>query len=196
MKDGSHSLFEEVYMRFSFLQILTGSLILVSVCFTSFSAGDQQYQGCVLTTDNKGIITSMVYTNLTTYLNIEKEFLFTLNVDGTPAKCTITFNNGVQREMKPGEMGLHFEQCGGPNTIWDFYKEHGKVVSYSLDNDKLQYSAFGKISRVILHDGRQYIGRIAKLADKSDGLSLTMDGASGGPLSFSNNTVATVEQMK
>jgi hypothetical protein len=183
-------------MKFSSITVMAGILFFVSVYQASSSAGEQQYQGCKLITDNKGAITSMLYTNLTTYLNIEKEYLFTMNADGTPANCSITFNNGVQRDMKPGEMALHFAQCGGPNTLWDYYKEHGKVVSYSLDNDKLPFSAFGKISRLKLHDGKEYIGRIGKLSDKPDGLSLVIDGASGGPMSFYNNTVKEVEQMK
>ena len=103
-----------------------GVLILGSAHLSLISADEQQYQGCKIVTSNKGAITSMLYTNLTTYLNIEKEFLFTMNADGTPANCTITFNNGVQRDMKPGEMALHFAQCGGPSTVSDYYKEHRK----------------------------------------------------------------------
>lgn len=175
---------------------MAGFLIFVSAYHSSLSADEQQFQGSKIVTNNKGTITSMLYTNLTTYLNIEKEFLFTINTDGTPAHCTITFSNNVQRDMKPGELALHFAQCGGPNTVWDFYKEHGKVVSYSLENNNVPYSAFGKVSRLILRDGREFIGRIGKLADKPDGISLTIEGAGGGPISFFNNTVAAVEQMK
>ena len=176
--------------------VMVGFLFSVLVLSRQISAGEEQYQGCKLFTDNKGNITSMQYTNLTTYLNIEKEFLFTLNADGTPANCTITFNDGVQREMKRGEMELHFAQCGGPNTVWDYYRDHGKVVSYSLDNDKLPSSAFGKVSRLTLRTGWRYIGRLGNLADKPDGMSLAIEGASGGPIPFNNNTVATVELMK
>jgi hypothetical protein len=183
-------------MKFSPFISIAGFLIFVSMFHSSLSADEQQYQGCKINTNNKGVITSMLYTNLATYLNIEKEFLFTMNADGTPANCAITFSNGVQRDMKPGEMALHFAQCGGPNTVWDYYKERGKVVSYSLDNDKLPFSAFGKISRVVLPNGTQFIGRLGKLADKPDGISLAVDGACCGPLPFYNNTVKAVEQMK
>lgn len=168
---------------------------MVSALQATISADEKQYQGCKLITDNKGIITSMLYTNLTTYLNIEKEFLFTMNPDGTPAKCTITFNNGIQRDMNRGELELKFAECGGPNTVWDYYKDQGKVVSYNLD-EKLPNSAFGKTSRLTLRSGWKYIGHLAKLADKPDGMSLSIDGASGGPIPFYENTVATVEQMK
>jgi hypothetical protein len=183
-------------MKISPLAVVAGLLILGSANRSLISADEQQYQGCKIVTNDKGIITSMFYTNLTTYLNIEKEFLFTINNDGMPANCEITFNNGVKRDMKPGEIVLHFAQCGGPNTVWDYYKEHGKVVSYSLDNNSLPYSAFGKVSRLVLRDGREFIGRIGKLADVPDGISLTIDGANGGPISFFNRTVAAVEQMK
>ena len=150
---------------------MAGVLVFISLCCGSSMAAEQEYQGCKLTID-KGTITSMVYNNLITDLKIEKEFLFTMNADGTPAKGVVTFNNGLQRDMKPGEMTLHFEECGGPNTVWDFHKEKGKVVTYSLDSEKLPYSAFGKISRLTLHSGGKYIGRLAKLADQPDGMSL------------------------
>lgn len=116
----------EVFMKFSSLALMAGLFIFVSVYQSSISADEQQYQGCKIVTNNKGVITSMLYTNLKTDLNIEKEFLFTLNADGTPANCKITFNNGVQRDMNPGEMALHFAECGGPSTVSDYYKEHGK----------------------------------------------------------------------
>jgi hypothetical protein len=113
-------------MKFSSLVVAAGFLVIAFSHLSSISADEQQYQGCKIMTNNKGVITSMLYTNLKTDLNIEKEFLFTLNADGTPANCAITFNNGVQRDMKPGEMALHFAECGGPGTVTDYYKEHGK----------------------------------------------------------------------
>jgi hypothetical protein len=106
--------------------MMAGSLLFISVFQASLSADEQQYQGCKIITNNKGVITSMIYTNPVTDLKIEKEFLFTINADGTQANCTITFNNGVQRDMKPGELALHFAECGGPGTVSDFYKEHKK----------------------------------------------------------------------
>jgi hypothetical protein len=186
---------KEDSMKFPTLNLMAGVLIFVSLFYGSSVASEQEYQGCKLTVD-RGSITSMVYSNLATDLKIEKEFLFTMNADGTPAKGVVTFNNGLQRDMKPGEMTLHFEECGGPNTVWDFYKEKGKVATISLDSEKLPYSAFGKASRLTLRSGWKYVGRLAKLADQPDGMSLAVEGASGGPLPFYNNTVATVEQMK
>jgi hypothetical protein len=180
-------------MRFQSIAFVAGVLIFISTLGSTF-AGELQYQGCKLTTDSKGIITSMLYTDPTTYLHIEKEFLFTINPDGTPAKCTITFNDGIQRDMNHGEMDLKFAECGGPNTVWDYCKEQGKVVTYNLDSDKLP--PFGKTSRVTLRSGWKYIGRLVKLADRPDGMSLVIEGAAGGPIPFYNNTVSTVEQMK
>lgn len=170
-------------------------LVFMSATGLSASADEVNYQGAKLVTNNNGTITSMVYAGPATYLNIEKEFLFTLNADGTPANCTITFNNGVQREMKPGEMTLHFAQCGGPKAVWDYYKEHGTVVSYNPGNgDKVPSGAFGKVSRLIVSNGREFIGRLSKLADKSDGFSLVVDNTA--PIQFYDNTVKEVQQLK
>ncbi len=183
-------------MKQSIFAILAGCLVLLSGYATILSAGEEQYQGAKLTTDGKGTINSMRYSRPSTYLNIESEFLFVLNGDGVPTNGTVFFNNGVRREMNPGEVNLYFQECGGPNTVWDYYKEQGRVVTYSLDNGKIPSTAFGKKSRLTIRSGWRFIGRLDKLADKPDGVSLTVEGASGGPIPFYENTVVSVEQMK
>lgn len=160
------------------------------------NASEEQYQGFKITTDNSGHITYMIDKNLQTYLGIESEFDFTLSQDGKPTKGTVIFKNGVTRDMNPGELSLNFDEAGGPNAVWDYAKDHGKVVSYVLANDKLPNDCFGKISRLISNKGKQYIGRLSKMADKSDGLLLVVDGACCGPLPFTNGTVSEIQQMK
>ena len=159
-------------------------------------AGEETFEGSKITTDNNGRITSMAYSNPETYLGIEVGFLFTVTPDGRPTNGTITFKNGFQRQMNTGEMTLHFAQCGGPITVWDYYKEHGKTVSYFPGTDKVPFEIFGKTSRLITNAGNKYIGKLVQLPDKSEGFSLVVDGASGGPLVFTNNTVKEIQQMK
>ena len=159
-------------------------------------AGEETYAGAKITTDNSGRITSLAYGSPETYLGIEAGFLFSVTPDGRPTNGTITFKNGFQRQMNTGEMTLHFAQCGGPNTVWDYYKEHGKTVSYFPGTDKISSEIFGKTSRLISNTGNKYIGKLVQLPDKSEGFSLVIEGASGGPLVFTNNTVKEIQQMK
>jgi hypothetical protein len=160
------------------------------------AAGEETYEGSKITTDNSGRITIMAYSNPETYLGIEAQFLFTVAPDGRPTNGTIIFKSGFQRQMNTGEMTLHFAQCGGPNTVWNYYKGHGKTVSYSPGSDKIPFEIFGKTSRLIINNGWQYIGKLVQLPDKSDGFSLVIDGASGGALVFTSNTVKEIQQMK
>jgi hypothetical protein len=158
-------------------------------------AGEETYEGFKITTDN-GRITNMAISNPTTDLGIEAEFAFAVSADGTPSGCTITFKNNLQRQMKPGELALHFAECGGTIAVWDYYGQHGKTVSYSLANDKVPADAFGKAARVLLNDGKQYFGKLAKLTGLGEGYSLTVEGAGFGPLQFTNNTIKEIQVMK
>jgi hypothetical protein len=65
-----------------------------------------------------------------------------------------------------------------------------------IGTDKVPDEAYGKVSRLILNSGKQFVGRLAKLSDKPDGFSLTIDGASGGPIQFYNGVVKEIQQMK
>ena len=176
--------------------MMTCFLALMIAAPLAVRAGEETFEGSKITTDNSGRITSMAYSNPETYLGIEAEFLFTVAPDGRPTNCTITFKNGFQRQMNTGEMTLHFAQCGGPNTVWNYYKAHGKTVSYLPGTEKISFEIFGKTSRLINNAGNQYIGKLIQLPDKSEGFSLVTDGASGGPLVFTNNTVKEIQQVK
>ena len=176
--------------------MMTCFLVLMVAAPVIVRAGEETFEGSKIITDNSGRITSMAYSNPETYLAIEAEFLFTVTPDGRPTNCTITFKNNVQRQMSPAEMALHFAQCGGPNTVWNYYKAHGKTVSYFPGPDKIPFEIFGKTSRLITNAGTQHIGKLTQPPDKSEGFSLVIDGASGGPLQFTNNTVKEIQQMK
>ncbi len=94
------------------------------------------------------------------------------------------------------ELALHFAQCGGLIAFWDYCSQHGKTESYVLANDKIPFDAFGKTSRVILNDGKQYVGKIAKLSGLGEGYSVAVDGACCGPLQFTNNTIKEIQVLK
>jgi len=169
-------------------------LAIVSVPVVS-RAADTNYEGFKIYADNNGTIQSMICTDPPSYLGIEKEYAFTIGADGSAASCNIKFKNGVERAMKPGETALHFAQCGGPKAIWDWAKEHGKSISYVLATDKIPDDAYNKIARLLLSDGKMYIGHLGK-SDKPDMLSLTIEGASGGPLLFGFNVIKEIQMMK
>ena len=168
---------------------------LIALPAASF-AGEETFEGLKVTTDNSGRITGMVESNPSTYLGIEAEYAYSVSAEGTPSAGNITFKNGLQRQMKPGELALHFEQSGGLIALWDYYGKHGKTTSYVLASDKVPSDVYGKTVRVILNDGKQYFGKLAKLAGMGEGYSLAIDGACCGPLQMTNNTVKEIQVMK
>ncbi len=172
------------------------AIITVMAWQQSINASEEQYQGLKISTDNTTHITYIVNKNLQTYLGIESEFDFNLSQEGKPVKGSIVFKNGVVRDMNPEELSLYFAEAGGPNAVWDYGKEHGRVTSFALANEKLPNESFGKTSRLITNDGKRYIGRLTKMADKADGYLLVVDGACCGPLPFNANTISEIQQMK
>jgi hypothetical protein len=159
-------------------------------------AGEEMFEGLKINVDNSGRITSMAVSNPGTSLNIESEFLFSVSPEGNPTSGKITFRDNVQRPMKEGELTFYFQQYGAQTALWDYYSQHGKATSLVIGTDKVPDEAYGKVSRLILNSGKQFIGRLAKLSDKPDGFSLTIDGASGGPIQFYNGVVKEIQQMK
>lgn len=169
--------------------------ILAGVPLIAF-AGEEMFEGLKITVDNSGHITSMAVSNPGTSLNIESEFLFSLSPEGNPTSGKITFRDNVQRPMKEGELTFCFQQYGAQTAVWDYYSQHGKATSFVIGTDKVPDEAYGKISRLTLTSGKQFIGRLGKLSDKPDGFSLAIDGASGGPIQFYNGVVKEIQQMK
>src|SRR5271157_246426 len=187
---------KEVIVKNLLLTLGLGSLCALIVLPAASFAGEETFEGLKLVTDNGGRITAMSVSNPESYLGIEAEYTYSVNADGTPTSGTVTFKNNVQRQMKPGELTLHFEQSGGQVAVWDYYGKHGKTTSYTLASDKLPSDVFGKTARLILNDGKQYVGKLAKLAGMGEGYSLTVEGACCGPLQFTNNTVKEIQVMK
>jgi hypothetical protein len=174
---------------------MAASLAFVACVPLLAFAGDEMFEGLKLAVDVSGHITSISVSNPGTSLNIESEFLISVSPDGNPTSGSITFKDKIQRPMKSGELTLYFERYG-QTAVWDYYSQHGKTVSFVLGTDKVPSEAYGKISRLILNDGSKHIGRLSKLTDKPDGFSLTMEGASGGPVEFYNGVVKEIQQMK
>lgn len=178
-----------------FCGFVTTLAVVAGIPFVVF-AGEEEFEGLKLTTDYSGHVASISISNPGTTLNIESEFLISVSPGGTPTSGTITFRDKVQRPMKDGELTFYFQQYGGQTAVWDYYSQHGKTTSFNLGTDKVPDDAYGKISRLILNNGKQFIGRLAKLTDKPDGFSLAVEGACCGPIQFFNGTVKEIQQMK
>lgn len=182
-------------IRLTIWKIAAFLAILCGLPLSAF-AGEETFEGLDLVTDNTGHVTSISVSNPGTTLNIEKEFVFSLSPDGSPTSGKITFRDNVQRTMKDGELKLYFEQFGGLTAVWDYYSQHGNAVSFNLGSQKVPSDAYGKVSRLILSDGKQLVGRLGKITDQAEGFTLTIEGASGGPIQFYNGVVKEIQQMK
>jgi hypothetical protein len=187
---------KEALMKLRMFRRFVFSLALVGgIPFVVF-AGEEEFEGLKVTTDNNGHIASISISNPATTLGIEAEFLISVSPTGTPTNGTVIFTDKIQRPMKDGELTLYFEKYGGQTAVWDYCSQHGKTVSFVIGTDRVPDEAYGKTSRLILNDGKRFIGRLAKLSGVAEGFSVAVEGACCGPIQFSNGTVKEIQQMR
>jgi len=144
--------------------------------------------------DNKGVMMSMVVTNPQTYLNIEKEFDFDVDNQGNPAKGTVKFFDGAERQLNvPEELTLMWQQFGGPQEFWNNAKKQGKIISYT-SMDELPNGVFGRQVRLYLNDGKEFIGTLSKATSHPEFLLLNTGGAQ--PLQIDKVIIREIQQVK
>jgi len=173
------------------LKSAMGSLLLISL--VSGTGYTQNTNICTIKTDNKGNVASMTVTNPATYLSIEKSFYFEVDKNGAPTKGTVTFNNGIDRELKvPEELNLMWLQFGGPQNFWDYNTKQGKTVSYTSGND-ISNPVFGKPSRVFIRDGKDYFGKIMRGPNQE---SILLDVGAANPLPIDKAVIREIQLLK
>jgi hypothetical protein len=144
--------------------------------------------------DNKGVLYSMVVTNPQTYLNIEKEFDFDVDNQGNPAKGTVKFFDGVERQLNvPEELTLMWQQFGGPQEYWNNAKKQGKIASYT-SMDELPNGVFGRQVRLYLNDNKEFIGTLLKSTTHPESILLNTGGAQ--PLQIDKVIIREIQQVK
>ena len=167
--------------------------MLFSVSLLGGAVTAQNTNVCIINADNKGNVTSMTVTNPTTSLGIEKSFFFEVDKNGAPTKGTITFNNGVDRELKvPEELNLMWQKFGGPQNFWDYNAKQGKTISYTSVND-ISNPVFGKPSRVFIRDGKDFFGKIMRAPNQE---SVLLDVGATNPLPIDKALIREIQQFK
>lgn len=139
--------------------------------------GAQVVNGWSINTDNSGNVATMSYENPRTQLNIEAVIDITLDYQGAPAKGHVKFKDGVERDLiAPEEPITYFSMLGGPNAIWDYLKSQGKVTIIDPQSGPIPATCYGRMSRVISKDGREYIGKISEMPSNPDWFTMNIEG--------------------
>jgi hypothetical protein len=139
----------------------------------------------------QGIVVSMTRPDMHTAL--EKEIQIDLDQDGSPIRGSIKFVNGFEREMRPRETVYYWEQWNGPHALWEYLSSVSRIVSLNPKTGDLPLEAYGRQSRIITDDGREFIGKINALPQNSDWLLLTFP---EGTLTIYKKIVRVIQQMK
>jgi hypothetical protein len=143
--------------------------------------------------DAQGKISKMSITNPHTPAHLEREIAIDIDKDGNPIRGEVTFTDGIKRELKPLETAYYWDELNGAHALWDYLASHGRVTVYASKTATLPLDAFGKQSRVLADDNREFIGRLNALPNNTDWFILDVEGSS---LNVFRGAVREIQQIK
>jgi hypothetical protein len=141
----------------------------------------------------QGRVVTMTRPDLKTKIGVEKEIQIDIDQDGNPIRGEIKFLNGFAREMKPRETVYYWEQFNGPHALWEYLSSVSRITAYNPKTADMPLEAYGKQSRVIIDDGREFIGKINALPQNTDWFILTFP---EGSLNIYRKVIRVIQQMK
>jgi hypothetical protein len=156
----------------------------------------QLVDGWSLTLDNSRNVSMMSVTNPKTYLNIEDEININLNNQGIPISGTVNFKDGVNRDLKQGEVSYYWEVFNGQHALWDYLATLGKLVTINPQTESIPTYFLGKMTKVVTKTNVELFGKLGISPEASDSYILQIDGASGGPVHFEKYAVTIIQQVK
>jgi hypothetical protein len=180
--------------------ILNKKLFLKAMLTVFGAAGlicaQQLVDGWSLTLDNSRNVSMMSVTNPKTYLNIEDEININLNNQGIPISGTVNFKDGVNRDLKQGEVSYYWEVFNGQHALWDYLATLGKLVTINPQTESIPTYFLGKMTKVVTKTNVELFGKLGISPEASDSYILQIDGASGGPVHFEKYAVTIIQQVK
>lgn len=152
---------------------------LFAVLFsTQFIYSGQVVNGWTITTDNSGNVQTMSFDNPKTELNTEAHIELTIDYQGVPVKGTVKFRDGVVRDINlPAEAMTYWDNLLGPSTFWDYMLSQKKITSIDPQKGVLPPTCFGRMSRVISKEGKEYIGKLTDMPANPDWFHVVIEGS-------------------
>jgi hypothetical protein len=165
------------------MNMFMGAILLVAI---GHQTGFCQTNVCAVHVDPNGIMTSMTVTNPLTSLQIEKELDFDVDNQGNPTKGMVKFKKSmyygeVERELKPTELRLMWEQFGGRQEFWNTAQKNDRIISFT-NIDRLPKEVFGTRVRLFLNressvHSTEFFGTLSLPTDHPERLLIN----TGGP---------------
>lgn len=174
---------------------LTKKFFTIATAILSLSAAViAEQDNWTIKADQSGSIHSMTLTSPNTQLRIESEVEIFLDSQGNPVKGSVKFNDGVERELNfPGEVLSYWDNFRGPHALWDYLATGGKLKLFNPDQLVIPQQMFGKTTRVITKDGKEYIGKLNEMYNNPDWFTLQVFDRS---LQIYRHNVSAIQQMQ
>jgi hypothetical protein len=144
-------------------------------------------------TDVQGKITKMSIVNPPTPLAIEREITIDVDRDGNPVRGDVKFIDAAIRELKPREVLYYWEELKGAHALWDYLASQGRVAIFAPKTAPLPLEAFGRQSRILTDDNREFIGKLNTMPSNPDWFILDVGGS---PLNIYKMVIRELQQMK
>jgi hypothetical protein len=173
----------------------TNKVIVTLIVILSLSAitlADQN--NWTIKSDQSGFVRSLIIKSPDTQLKIESEIEIFLDNQENPVSGRVKFNNGLERELNfPGEVLSYWNRFGGPHAFWEYISSQGKVELFNPDQSVIPQQMYGKTTRVITKDGKEYFGKLNEIYNNPDWFALQIYDRS---LTIYRFNVSAVQQMK
>jgi hypothetical protein len=168
---------------------LTGLFLFATLSFGG------TFEGWAIETDGSGVVTKMAINTLTTPLTIENAITIEINPDGSVAKGTVIFKDGLSRLMEQLEAQTYWEMYHGQHILWNFYEAVNKVTTIT-PSQGLPSDWVGRNVRVVTGNNSELYGTLVYTETNTAKLyAIKADHAGGGLIFFDLGAIHKVQIM-
>lgn len=125
--------------------------------------------------------------------DIEKEIIFEIDKEGNPMRGEIKFVNGQKRELQQREMVSYWDEFDGAHALWDYLASKDRIFSIDPKTAEIPAEAFGRQSRLITGNGKEYVGKINPIVSHPTWFTIAIPGWS---LYVYKPNIHAIQQMK
>ncbi len=172
-----------------------GLLIAALIAALPASSAGETGKGWNILSDEQGKVTSMSMSVFGThaYFDIQKEIILQIDMEGNPMGGEIKFVNGQGRPLQQREAFSYWDEYDGAQALWKYLRSKDRVVSIDPQKSEIPAAAFGRTSRIVTGNGKEYFGKINPIPSNPAWFTLEFAGWS---LYVYKLNVQAIQQMK
>jgi hypothetical protein len=176
--------------------VITVSCIAVFSFLPAAAKSGQDTAVWNILSDVQGKVAKMSIVNPRTPLSVEREITLDIDKDGNPVRGDVLFANSAstRRELKPREMMYYWDELKGAHALWDYLSsQEGRLADINPKSAALPLDAFGRQSRIVTDDNREFIGKLNAVPNNPDCFTLDVEGSQ---LTVYKIVIREIQQMK